>query len=68
MANSGKNSNSSQFFITFAPNSKLDGKYVAFGNIVGEESLQVLKKIDQVEAKDGKPSVDVTIAGCGILK
>ncbi len=34
MANSGKDSNGSQFFITFAPASQLDGGYTIFGQVV----------------------------------
>ena len=41
MANKGKNSNTSQFFITFNACPKLDGKYVVFGECV--EGLEVLQ-------------------------
>ncbi len=34
MANSGKDSNGSQFFITFAPVAQLDGGYTIFGQVV----------------------------------
>ena len=34
MANSGKDSNGSQFFITFAPAAQLDGGYTIFGQVV----------------------------------
>jgi len=65
MANSGKNSNTSQFFISFAAAPKLDGKYVVFGQVV--EGLEVLKQIEAVatDPKTSKPLVDVLIADCG---
>jgi peptidylprolyl isomerase len=43
MANSGRNSNSSQFFFTLAPAPQCDGKHVVFGRVV--EGLEVLRRI-----------------------
>ena len=64
MANSGKNSNSSQFFLTLAPAPQLDGKHVVFGRCV--EGLDVLARIDREAASEtGVPRVPVTIADCG---
>jgi len=66
MANSGKNSNTSQFYFTLAPNPKMDGKHVVFGQVV--EGLEVLDRIDTESAsEDGVPIMDVTIADCGLL-
>ena len=43
MANSGPNTNSAQFFITFTPQSGLDGKHTVFGQLI--EGIDVLEKL-----------------------
>mmetsp|Transcript_36570 Transcript_36570/g.65438 ORF Transcript_36570/g.65438 Transcript_36570/m.65438 type:complete len:239 (-) Transcript_36570:92-808(-) len=66
MANSGKNSNTSQFYFTLAPNPKMDGKHVVFGRVT--EGLQLLERIDaECASEDGTPRLEVTIADCGVL-
>ncbi|MDR0326963.1 MAG: peptidylprolyl isomerase [Planctomycetaceae bacterium] len=50
MANSGPNTNGSQFFLTFIPASHLDGKYTVFGRVV--EGIDVLADIQRVDPKD----------------
>ena len=75
MANSGKNSNTSQFYLTLAegPLKQLDGKHVVFGRI-SPESLPVLDAVEArafaggVEGEEGEqPAVPIVIAGCGVL-
>ncbi|HMN66994.1 MAG TPA: peptidylprolyl isomerase [Bdellovibrionales bacterium] len=53
MANSGPDTNGSQFYITFAPATFLDGSYTIFGQVVdgedGAKSLETLRKFEAIE-------------------
>lgn len=62
MANSGPNTNGSQFFITTAQTAWLDGKHAVFGRVVS--GMDVVKKIESYGSRSGKPSSKVTISGC----
>ena len=66
MANSGKNSNSSQFFIVLTEDdgkiAKLNGKHVVFGRL--KEGWEVLLRLDEVGTEDGRPTQMVWIGGC----
>ncbi|KAI0603300.1 hypothetical protein F4775DRAFT_533044 [Biscogniauxia sp. FL1348] len=46
MANKGKNTNSSQFFVTYRPVKHLDRKHTIFGKVVG--GMDVLSKMEAV--------------------
>lgn len=66
MANSGKDTNGSQFFITTAITSWLDGRHVVFGEVL--EGYDIVEKIENVEkGGNDKPSKEVKIAKSGEL-
>ncbi|MFF1923443.1 peptidylprolyl isomerase [Streptomyces sp. NPDC058221] len=67
MANSGPNSNGSQFFITTVVTSWLDGKHVVFGEVADQESLDLVTKIEGLGSQSGRTSAKVTIADSGVL-
>ncbi len=47
MANSGPNSNGSQFFITHVPTDWLDGKHAIFGKVASDADQEIVNKIEQ---------------------
>uniref|UniRef100_T1JLF9 Peptidyl-prolyl cis-trans isomerase E n=1 Tax=Strigamia maritima TaxID=126957 RepID=T1JLF9_STRMM len=65
MANSGPNTNNSQFFITTERTDWLDGKHVVFGQVIA--GFEVIKKMEACGSKAGAPSERVTIHNCGEL-
>lgn len=65
MANSGKDTNSSQFFITTVETPHLDMKHVVFGEVLSGQEL--IKEIEGKGSPEGKPKAQVSIADCGEL-
>lgn len=67
MANAGKDTNGSQFFITTVITSWLDGRHVVFGEVL--EGFDVVKKIENTKTASGdKPADPIKIAKSGELE
>ncbi|MDQ1033711.1 peptidylprolyl isomerase [Streptomyces sp. V3I8] len=66
MANSGRNSNGSQFFITTVVTSWLDGKHVVFGEVV--EGSDLVKKIESLGSQSGTTRAKIVIASSGVVE
>lgn len=63
MANSGLNTNGSQFFICTAKTEWLDGKHVVFGHVIS--GMDVVKRMERCGNKSGVVTEKVTISACG---
>ncbi|MCH0541125.1 peptidylprolyl isomerase [Streptomyces sp. MUM 203J] len=65
MANAGKNTNGSQFFVTTVVTSWLDGAHVVFGEVV--EGMDLVKQIEGLGSRSGATSKKITIAKSGTV-
>ncbi|KAF8472807.1 peptidyl-prolyl cis-trans isomerase cypE [Kalaharituber pfeilii] len=65
MANAGRNTNGSQFFITTEKCPWLDGKHTIFGRAV--QGLDVVHRIENVRTFKDKPETDIEIVSITVL-
>lgn len=63
MANSGPNTNGSQFFICTENTSWLDGKHVVFGKVV--DGYGVVQEMEKVGSNSGTTKETVIVEDCG---
>jgi cyclophilin family peptidyl-prolyl cis-trans isomerase len=64
MANSGPNTNGSQFFLCTAQTAHLNGKHVVFGQVT--KGYSVVKAIEAVGSMGGGTAHPVLVADCGV--
>jgi len=65
MANSGPNTDGSQFFLTFTATPWLDGKHTIFGKVI--QGMDVLENIEKLGSRSGKTSEEVLLVKATIL-
>ncbi|XP_061479564.1 probable inactive peptidyl-prolyl cis-trans isomerase-like 6 [Rhineura floridana] len=66
MANKGRHSNGSQFYITLQPAPYLNEKYVAFGQLI--EGSHILQELEAVDTLNERPVLECKIMNCGVFR
>jgi peptidylprolyl isomerase len=66
MANAGRNTNGSQFFVTTVVTSWLDGKHVVFGEVV--EGMDVVTAIEGLGSQSGATKGKVVVDASGTVE
>ncbi|MGW1773201.1 peptidylprolyl isomerase [Streptomyces sp. NPDC002104] len=66
MANAGKNTNGSQFFITTVLTPWLDGKHVVFGEVV--QGQEIVDAIEKLGSPSGSTKGKIEIAASGVVE
>lgn len=65
MANSGQNTNNSQFFMTYSKQAHLNGKYTVFGKVI--DGFEVLDKFEREPVgKQNRPLNEVALTNITI--
>jgi len=64
MANKGKHTNGSQFYITLKPANWMNNKCVAFGQVI--EGTKTIEAIENLKTENERPLENVSVTSCGI--